>query len=577
MTTDAKIINDSSEMVDPSTLNEHPNNPRLGNLNSVIASIKAHGFYGAVVAQKSTRNVLAGNHRLRAAKTLKLEEIPVIWLDIDDEQAIRILVADNRTSDLAEYNDQALAELLTSLQASTIGLTGLGFDESDLSDLLASLEVNQPGDGTGAGDGTERKEVDPNLILDRHGLNADTFGKWSIHCGDAQHVAATLEGTFDAVLCDPPYGIDFMGKGWDKAVPGPDLWQAICDKLKPGAHVLAAGGTREFHNLARGLEEGGFEIRDCLSWLYGTAMPKSHDISKAIDKHLGAKREQIRMPAKAAANNKAAGRGQDDSVDGASRPYIKEAQRKGYHETDGPIPVTPEAEAFNGFGTGLKPAWEPFILARKPLSGTYAENCLEHNAGALNIDDTRIGDEVVGWGGGAAGGNTWNDENMGLGNEGEARPVVGRWPANLILDPTAGSMLDAQAEAEVSRFFYCAKPDVAEREAGLDSLNADAPVFGAQGGAYQGVSNSKSKRANIHPTVKPIELTKYLATLLLPPRRQGHTRRILVPFSGVASEMIGCLLAGWDEVVGIEITPEYIEIAKLRIQAIEDTHNGVDK
>ena len=564
------IINKITKTVDPATLKEHPRNPRKGNLELVKESIKAHGFFGTILVQESTGYVLAGNHRLRAAQALGMTEVPAVFVDVTDEMATRILIADNRTSDVAEYDTETLANLLADLQVTEAGLNGLGFDDLDLAALLDELEPETPPEPA------ERPTGDPKEILERHGFTG-TFGKWSIHTGDAEQVVPTLPGDlFDAVVCDPPYGIDFMSKGWDHSVPGPDLWRAVYGKLKPGAHVFAFGGTREWHNLATAIEQAGFEIRDCIVWAYGTGFPKSHDPSKAIDKHLGATREKIRIDAKDVQNPKASGGGKTKDMAGASRPFIERAQELGYHEMDGNIAVTPEADHFSGFGSALKPSWEPCIVARKPLEGTLAANAIKHNTGAIWVDGGRVPDpewvrspasSVENEKGGVTFGGDLNKQTSGSND-------VGRWPANMVIDQSAAQAIDAQAGGEVSRFFtqanfnanesgnsrllYTAKAPSDEREAGLDHLSA-------------------TPRANIHPCVKPIELTKWLATLALTPRRPGFPRRVLVPFSGVASEMLGCLLAGWDEVVGVEITPEYVEIAKERIKAYEQAAKDTAK
>jgi site-specific DNA-methyltransferase (adenine-specific) len=581
------IINKVTKTVDPATLKEHPRNPRKGNLELVKESIRAHGFFGTILVQESTGYVLAGNHRLRAAQALGMTEVPAVFVDVTDEMATRILIADNRTSDVAEYDNETLANLLADLQGTEAGLNGLGFDDLDLAALLDELEPETPPEPA------ERPTGDPKEILERHGFNG-TFGKWTIHTGDAEQVVPTLPGDlFDAVVCDPPYGIDFMGRGWDHSVPGPDLWRAVYDKLKPGAHVFAFGGTREWHHLAVALEDAGFTIRDCIVWAYGTGFPKSHDPSKAIDKHLGATREKIRIDAKNVQNPKASGGGKTKDMAGASRPFIERAQELGYHEMDGNIAVTPEADHFSGFGSALKPSWEPCIVARKPLEGTLAANAIKHNTGAIWVDGGRVPSEES-WEpvsrvdkGGVTFGGKLNDRTRSESSE------VGRWPANMVIDQSAAQAIDAQAGGEVSRFFtqanfdatesgnsrllYTAKAPSDEREAGLDHLSAGPSIFGGEGGGFGNMSNSVTPRANTHTTVKPIELTKWLATLALTPRRPGFPRRVLVPFSGVASEMLGCLLAGWDEVVGVEITPEYVEIAKERIKAYEQAAKDTAK
>lgn len=360
--------------------------------------------------------------------------------------------------------------------------------------------------------------------------------KYEVINGNVADISELNLGLFDAVLSDPPYGISFMAKGWDHDVPSPDMWRGISSVLKPGASVFAFGGTRKFHRLVCGIEDAGFDIRDVLMWLYGSGFPKNHDIG-------------------------------------------------------------------DGYGTALKPAYEPIAWAMMPRDGSYANNMSVHGVAGLHIDAGRIAassDDIAKaavprpgeWRefvGGFGGGRT--DEIHDLSG--------GRWPANIILDEEAGALLDEQSGVTTStrsanrngndagsvfafhrtedeerghddtggasRFFYCAKASREEREAGLDGFRAtnvndgrDTPIDNA----YQ---RGDTQRRNIHPTVKPVDLCRYLAAMLLPPKRDTP-RRILVPFSGSGSEMIGCLLAGWDEVVGVELNPEYVEIAKARLE-----------
>ena len=306
--------------------------------------------------------------------------------------------------------------------------------------------------------------------------------KHTIHAGDVANILPTLDAdSFDAVLCDPPYGLNFKGKKWDHGVPSKEVWSEVLRVLKPGAHVMAFGGTRTFHRLTCAIEDSGFAIRDCLSWLYGSGFPKGHNVSKAIDKAAGVEREVVGE------------RRQRGTVNG-SAPMNTCSAPVEYLTA----PATPLAQQFDGYGTALKPAWEPVILAMKATDGTFAANALEHGVAGLNIDGSRIGK---------------------------------RWPANLILDEEAGP-----AVGDAARFFYCSKAPKKER------------------------GDSK------HPTLKPLSLTEYLAKMLLPPpHADGTPRRILVPFSGAGSEMIGCLRAGWDDVVGIEIDPQYVADAEERI------------
>jgi DNA modification methylase len=259
--------------------------------------------------------------------------------------------------------------------------------------------------------------------------------------GDCREKMAEMEpASVDAIVCDPPYGLEFMGKGWDHGVPGVPFWTEARRVLKPGGHLLAFGGTRTHHRLMVAIEDAGFEIRDCLMWLYGSGFPKSLDVSKAIDKAAGAQRDPG-TPGPFSARRPASRRVEDggDAVD--------------WHYGDGnhiTAPATEAAREWDGWGTALKPAWEPIVMARKPLSGTVASNVQAFGTGALNIDGCRIehtpGSEGK-WGTKNAGNTrsvfgSFADE---AGLPGSTRSEAGRWPANLALDPEAAAMLDAQS------------------------------------------------------------------------------------------------------------------------------------
>lgn len=358
---------------------------------------------------------------------------------------------------------------------------------------------------------------------------------------------------FHGVLCDPPYELGFMGKSWDSRGVSfrAETWAAIRSLLLPGAHLLAFGGTRTFHRIAVAIEDAGFEIRDTLGWLYGSGFPKSHDVSKAIDREAGAEREKIRVKPRPETSGTMCGTSD-------TRPWIEKSRELGYHEVAGDIPATDAARAWQGYGTALKPAWEPVIVARNPLLGTVAQNAMEHGAGALNVDGGRVGIEEIMTRGGKIGGVAYGDWAMPVN-----QTHIGRWPANIIHD---GSDEIAEIMGDAQRFFYCAKASKSEREKGLEDMELrKARALNMRTDAHSEKNGqTTAARANNHPTVKPIALTQYLATLILPP---AHVEsRILVPFAGSGSECIGAILAGWTHVLGIEKEPEYAMIAKERIK-----------
>jgi hypothetical protein len=238
----------------------------------------------------------------------------------------------------------------------------------------------------------------------------------TIH-GDCLEVMATMEPcSVDAIVTDPPYGLSFMGKKWDHGVPGVPFWEQALRVLKPGGHLIAFSGSRTYHRLACCVEDAGFEVRDQVLWVYGSGFPKSMDISKAIDKAAGAEREVV-------------GRYSDN---GRKVPKHQNTHAKWEGDPMASItaPATPEAQQWAGYGTALKPAHEPAVLARKPFSGTVAANVLRHGTGALNIDGCRVGtgDRRM-CGTTDKSGKT----SIVLGARTETRTEAGRWPANLIL------------------------------------------------------------------------------------------------------------------------------------------------
>jgi site-specific DNA-methyltransferase (adenine-specific) len=377
--------------------------------------------------------------------------------------------------------------------------------------------------------------------------------------------------TIDSIVTDPPYGLSFMGKGWDHGVPGVEFWTEALRIAKPGAHLLAFGGTRTYHRLACAIEDAGWDIRDCVMWVYGSGFPKSHDVSKAIDREAGAEREKVRHTPRASTSGTMSG-----SSD--TRPWIEASRERGYHECDGPIPATEAAKQWQGWGTALKPAWEPIIVARKPLRGTVAGNVVEWGTGGINVDGCRVAtDDPLGggayatkpterdqlWGDDA--GNSWR-----RGGAGEFQQPPGRWPANFIHD---GSEEVTDLLGDAARFFYCPKASKRDRDEGCEGMeerhNKGSGTHG-NGTASTRLGNAAERAAGIthvelqkvrnhHPTVKPTDLMRYLCRLVTPP-----DGLVLDPFSGSGSTGKAAILEGF-RFVGCELSAEYIEIARARI------------
>lgn len=255
---------------------------------------------------------------------------------------------------------------------------------------------------------------------------------WSIEQGDVREVLAGFQdNAFDALACDPPYGFSFMNKSWDYDVPSVETWKACLRVLKPGAPLVAFGGSRTYHRLACGIEDAGFELRDCLMWLYGKGFPKSQNIGLAIDKAAGAVRPVVgsrTLTSNAAISTKDKG--------GTYGVQVGSVPAK---EVPVTAPATALAQAWDGYGTALKPAHEPIVLARKPLDGTMAENVARWGVGGLEIDACRIGTESMPRS--SSRGMPKLSENVSMLGANYERQIIGeaegRWPANLVLSHTA--------------------------------------------------------------------------------------------------------------------------------------------
>lgn len=370
--------------------------------------------------------------------------------------------------------------------------------------------------------------------------------------GDCLEVLKTLpDNSIDSIVTDPPYGLSFMGKKWDYDVPIVEIWQECLRVLKPGGHLLAFAGTRTHHRMAVNIEDAGFEIRDTIAWVYGSGFPKSLDVSKAIDKMHGAEREVIGEKynkQRAKGNIACKGLNTESSFDPITAP------------------ATPEAQEWEGWGTALKPSFEPITLARKPIEGTVAQNVLEYGTGGLNIDDCRVDGDKWDRPSSNRNGYTYQNVDLRLRDIDKTSHPQGRWPANFIHDgsdevlalfpetksgggdkhgrksSTFMASTDWQSfkgtsnggdSGSAARFFYCAKASKRDRDEGLES--------------------------NHHPTVKPTDLMRYLCRLITPP---GGV--VLDPFCGSGSTGKAAVLEGF-RFLGIDRESEYVELAKARI------------
>ena len=406
----------------------------------------------------------------------------------------------------------------------------------------------------------------------------------TVYLGSNLDILPTLPGnSVDSIVTDPPYELGFMGKKWDSSgiAYSVELWQQCYRVLKPGGHLLAFGGSRTWHRLAVAIEDAGFEMRDSIAWLYGSGFPKSMDVSKAINKAAGAEREVTGYVVAGIAP------GQGNAVGGA-KPLVEKKE----------IALTDEAKKWAGWGTALKPAFEPVVVARKPLIGTVAANVLEWGVGGLNIDGSRIGtEERINQPAGSAG---LLDRNS-FPNGSEPNTVQGRWPANVAFDEDCAGLLDEQAPATgafakvksghsgksqgiygdyeqrgddgatfygdglggASRFFYVAKASKKDRNEGLDGLepqrHSDRENAEGVGGDNPRNRTNEAKQ-NFHPTVKPTALMEYLIRLVTP---AGGV--VLDPFTGSGSTGKAALLNGY-RFIGCELTEEYFPIIEGRLK-----------
>lgn len=392
------------------------------------------------------------------------------------------------------------------------------------------------------------------LTLDSHGLAAypKRIMKNKILCGDSLEVLKDFEDNyFDSVVTDPPYGLAFMGKKWDYDVPEVELWKEVYRVLKPGGHLLSFAGSRTYHRMAVNIEDAGFEIRDMLGWLYGSGFPKSHNIGKAIDKIQGNKREVIGV-----STGKGYSSQQEKNKEQGFRPY-----KDGLPHEKADRTLTKGNSEWEGWGTALKPAHEPIVMARKPFNTSVAENVLTHGTGGINIDECRVGNEVLKE---HISSKTAGGERIGQIKAGMVTPErVGRFPANIIHD---GSKEVLEVFEESSRFFYCAKASKAERNMGLDDYEekqvTDGTIRSNQETARTFGANS-AKRKNYHPTVKPIKLMEYLVRLVTP--KEGI---VLEPFAGSGTTLIACKQQGFNY-IGIEREQEYCDIAEARLKGVQ--------
>jgi len=376
--------------------------------------------------------------------------------------------------------------------------------------------------------------------------------------GNSLELLKTIEdNSVDAIVTDPPYGLSqhsqgdivnaltawlageeythgkagFMGKAWDSFVPSPMLFKECYRVLKHGGHILCFAGSRTQDLMSLSIRLAGFEMRDACLWLYGSGFPKGCNIAKGIDGVLG--KQGVGFNASGYDGRKA-----EFGISGRGENFEKHLQ---YEPSD-------QAKQWEGWNTNLKPAYEPIIMARKPLDGTVVNNVLKHGVGGLNIDACRVGSE-----------QRHNPSNFNKPNKTacaymtQGRETQGRYPANIILD--GSDSVEALFSNEAQRFFYHAKASKADRDEGIVHLSETEGV-----GALRDGDRPAFNKGNPHPTVKPTQLMRYLVKLVTP---QGGT--VLDPFMGSGSTGKACMLEGFN-FVGMELSEEYVKIAEARIE-----------
>jgi site-specific DNA-methyltransferase (adenine-specific) len=395
-------------------------------------------------------------------------------------------------------------------------------------------------------------------------------GKVTLHGGDNREVLKEIpDNSIDSIVTDPPYALvsiskrfgkvgnapvvvpeggsgayarasrGFMGKSWDtgEVAFAVEFWGQIYRVLKPGGHVVSFSGTRTYHRIACAIEDAGFEIRDCLQWLYGSGFPKSYNVGKGIDSANGDVRPVV---GSRAAHNITGGNlmGASQGVDG------------GKHT----INLTSAASAaWEGWGTALKPAVEPICLARKPLIGTVVENVLKHGTGALNIDGTRIGTRTAPTGEIISDNGSMSGPNYGRVKTGEQ--TIGRWPANVIHDGS-DEVVSGFPDTKSSR------SDITSRSGAISVNGTGLPPctgiygFDDSGSAarffYSAKADSEDRAGSKHPTIKPVDLMQWLCRLITPPNGT-----ILDPFAGSGSTGEAAWREGFNCIL-IEREAEYL-------------------
>ena len=582
-------MNDHSvgEFVRIDRLHPHHKNPRHNDhaVDSIANSIKRFGFTSPIIANKDG-TILAGHTRWKSAKKLNLDTVPVVYVDLSPVDAELLMIADNKLGEKADWNTDQLSSLLMDLKEQGEDLDVLGFEQHELDELLEDLDADPFGDGEPV-DAIEPPPVESDLDFRLlKGNCLDMLKELPDNSIDSIVTDPPYELGFMGKAWDAT-GIAYSV----------ELWAECLRVLKHGGHLVAFSGSRTVFPMGVAIAEAGFEVRDMISWIYTSGFPKSLDITKAIDsrdktdksrsrqlrftewmRSTGLKAKQIdqytdtnmgshylsskSQPAiptrdlfekmrphipipvpdwvEEYVNHRTV-----ESENMKKRRLLQEKPTQGIGgngifngHKDGATwkitePHSPQAQQWQGWGTALKPAQEPAVLARKPIDSdcsSIAENVLKWGTGAINIDAARF---------------AYGDD-CNFGNTDELDHEIGRWPANV---------------------YQCKKPARSEKEQGLDHLTGKTGAEATQ--RKEGSDGLNSPRAgagrtaehvkNFHPTVKPIKLMRWLCRLLTP---QGGT--VLDPFLGSGTTAVSAILEGFNA-VGCEMTEDYYPIIQGRV------------
>jgi len=377
--------------------------------------------------------------------------------------------------------------------------------------------------------------------------------------GDALEILSSLSGA-SAIVTDPPYELGFMGKSWDSQGVSfqKETWEAIRRACLPGAPILAFGGSRTQHRIACAIEDAGWTLRDVLMWVYGSGFPKSHNLSGSIDKLKGYPDRGHRI---ATANR--------NHPDGTLEPNGELLPPYGAN--------SPEAQLWDGWGTGLKPAYEPIILGMNPLDGTFANNALKHGVAGINVDGCRVptnGEQPSGSAKRVFAGNQYTDAKVY--GENTHTPLAGRFPANLIHDGSEEVLElfpESKSSSDPLRFQKTSGGAFSKRYGNQVAVGGDS---GSAARFFYCAKASRKERGegNDWPTVKPLTLMKYLLTLVRMPERN----LILDPFMGSGSTLVVCAELGIP-CIGIDSDEHACEIAAARcvdaaVGRLRDRSNG---